>query len=57
MPVIKANGTSPEYIEMGQGDPVVLAVTGITDAMIQYGKATEAVFMHKPKNAKPYGIT
>jgi hypothetical protein len=33
-----------------------MAVTGITDAMMQYGRATEAVFMHKPKNGKPYGI-
>ncbi len=33
-----------------------MAVTGITDAMIQYGRATEAVFMHKPKNGKAYGI-
>ncbi len=33
-----------------------MAVTGITDAMIQYGRATEVVFMNKPKNSKPYGI-
>jgi hypothetical protein len=33
-----------------------MAVTGITDAMIQYGRATESVYMHKPKNGKPYGI-
>ncbi len=33
-----------------------MSVTGITDAMVQYGRATEAVFMHKPKNSKPYGV-
>ncbi len=33
-----------------------MAITGITDAMMQYGKATESVYMHKPKNGKPYGI-
>jgi hypothetical protein len=33
-----------------------MAVTGITDAMIQYGRATEVVFMNKPKNSRPYGI-
>lgn len=33
-----------------------MAVTGITDAMLQYGRATESVFMNKPKNSKPYGI-
>jgi hypothetical protein len=33
-----------------------MAVTGITDAMMQYGRATETVYMHKPKNGKPYGI-
>ncbi len=33
-----------------------MAVTGITDAMMQYGRATESVYMHKPKNGKPYGI-
>ncbi len=33
-----------------------MAVTGITDAMMQYGKATESVYMHKPKRGKPYGI-
>ena len=33
-----------------------MAVTGISDAMIQYGKATEAVYNHKPKYSKPHGI-
>jgi hypothetical protein len=33
-----------------------MAVTGITDAMVQYGRTTESVYMHKPKNGKPYGI-
>jgi hypothetical protein len=33
-----------------------MAVTGITDQMLQYGKATEAVYNYKPKNAKPHGI-
>lgn len=33
-----------------------MGVTGITDAMMQYGKATESIYMHKPKNGKPYGI-
>lgn len=33
-----------------------MAVTGITDAMMQYGRATESVYMNKPKNSKPYGI-
>lgn len=33
-----------------------MAVTGITDAMIQYGRATEAICMNKPKTGKPYGV-
>ncbi len=33
-----------------------MAVTGITDSMVQYGKATEVVFNNKPKYSKPYGI-
>jgi hypothetical protein len=33
-----------------------MAVTGITDAMTQYGKMTESIYMNKPKNSKPYGI-
>jgi len=33
-----------------------LAVTGITDSMIQYGKATEVIFNNKPKYSKPHGI-
>jgi hypothetical protein len=33
-----------------------MAVTGISDAMIQYGKATEAIYNHKPKHSKPHGI-
>jgi hypothetical protein len=33
-----------------------MAVTGITDAMHQYSKATEVIYMNKPKYSKPYGI-
>jgi len=33
-----------------------MAVTGITDAMIQYGKATEVIYNNKPKYSKPHGI-
>ncbi len=33
-----------------------MAVTGITDPMHQYEKATEAIFKNKPKYSKPYGI-
>ncbi|VVB71752.1 Uncharacterised protein [uncultured archaeon] len=29
---------------------------GITDAMKQYGKATEEIFKNKPKRGRPYGI-
>lgn len=33
-----------------------MAVTGITDSMMQYGKATEVIFNNKPKYSKPHGI-
>jgi hypothetical protein len=33
-----------------------MAVTGIKDEMLQYSRATEAIFMNKPKNSKAYGI-
>jgi hypothetical protein len=33
-----------------------MAVTGINDQMLQYGKATEAVYNNKPKYSKPHGI-
>ena len=33
-----------------------MAVTGITDQMMQYSKATEAIYNKKPKNGKAYGI-
>lgn len=33
-----------------------MAITGITDAMMQYGKATEVIYNNKPKYSKPYGI-
>jgi len=33
-----------------------LAVTGITESMIQYGKATEVIFNNKPKYSRPHGI-
>jgi hypothetical protein len=33
-----------------------MAVTGITDAMTQYEKMSEIIYMNKPKNSKPYGI-
>ncbi len=33
-----------------------MAVTGITDAMIQYERATEAIYKNKPKYSKPHGI-
>lgn len=33
-----------------------MAITGITDAMHQYSKATEVIYMNKPKYSKPYGI-
>ena len=33
-----------------------MTVTGINDQMLQYGKATEAVYNNKPKYSKPYGI-
>ena len=29
---------------------------GITDAMRQYTRATEEVYMNKPKRGKPFGI-
>jgi len=29
---------------------------GITDAMRQYSKSTEEIYMNKPKRAKPYGV-
>jgi hypothetical protein len=33
-----------------------MTVTGINDQMLQYGKATEAVYNNKPKYSKPHGI-
>jgi hypothetical protein len=33
-----------------------MALTGITDPMYQYEKATEVIFKNKPKYSKPYGI-
>ncbi len=33
-----------------------MAVTGITDPMRQYEKATEVIFRNKPKSSRPYGI-
>ena len=33
-----------------------MAVTGITDSMYQYERATEVIYNNKPKNSKPYGI-
>jgi hypothetical protein len=33
-----------------------MAVTGITDPMHQYEKATEVIFKNKPKYSKAYGI-
>jgi len=33
-----------------------MAVTGITDQMVQYGKATEVIYNHKPKHGKAHGI-
>jgi hypothetical protein len=33
-----------------------MAVTGITDAMVQYEKNTESIYKSKPKNSKPHGI-
>ncbi len=29
---------------------------GITDAMRQYSRATEDIYMNKPKRIKPFGI-
>ena len=29
---------------------------GYTDAMKQYSRATEEIYMNKPKRGKPYGI-
>jgi len=29
---------------------------GYTDAMKQYSKATEDIYMNKPKRSKPFGI-
>jgi hypothetical protein len=33
-----------------------MAVTGITDAMVQYEKNAESIYKNKPKNLKPHGI-
>ena len=33
-----------------------MAVTGITDAMVQYEKNSESIYKNKPKNSKPNGI-
>jgi hypothetical protein len=33
-----------------------MAVTGITDAMIQYSRATEVIYNNKPKYSKPHGV-
>ena len=33
-----------------------MTVTGITDQMLQYGKATEVVYNNKPKHPKLHGI-
>jgi len=33
-----------------------MAVTGITDSMYQYERATELIYNNKPKYSKPYGI-
>ncbi len=33
-----------------------MAVTGITDAMLQYEKATEVIYKNKPKYSKAHGV-
>ncbi len=33
-----------------------MAVTGITDAMLQYEKATETIYKNKPKYSKAHGV-
>jgi len=33
-----------------------MTLTGITDQMLQYGKATEVVYSNKPKHPKLHGI-
>lgn len=33
-----------------------MAATGITDAMIQYEKASEAIYKKRPKHAKAHGF-
>jgi hypothetical protein len=33
-----------------------MAVTGIGEPMIQYGKASESIYNHKPKHSKKHGI-
>jgi hypothetical protein len=33
-----------------------MAVTGITDSMYQYERATEVIYNNKPKYSKAYGI-
>jgi len=33
-----------------------MAVTGISDAMLQYSRATEVIYNNKPKYSKPHGI-
>jgi len=33
-----------------------MAVTGITDSMYQYERATEVIYNNKPKYSKPHGI-
>ncbi|OPY54864.1 MAG: hypothetical protein A4E48_00204 [Methanosaeta sp. PtaU1.Bin060] len=33
-----------------------MAITGITDAMHQYGKTTESIYKNKPKYPKAHGV-
>lgn len=33
-----------------------MSVTGISDQMMQYGRATEVVYNNKPKHPKAHGI-
>jgi hypothetical protein len=33
-----------------------MSVTGITDSMIQYERATEVIYNNKPKYSKPHGV-
>lgn len=33
-----------------------MAVTGITDPMIQYNRSAESIYNRRPKHGRPYGI-